>query len=539
MRPDPLRRSFELLLLAVTALVLTIVNRADPDLWGHVRYGQDVLAAGRLPATATYTFTAPDHPWINHENLSEIAFAAAVDLGGVRALMALRCLLGLVLFAVVIASNRRRGASAGATALVVLAAAFNLAPWWSVRPQLFTIVLFAVVIAILDRSFGDDPAGGARPLRALWSLPLLFAVWANAHGGFLAGYAVLVLYLGCRAIAVVRRGQGRGIAPHAAIVAACGLATIANPYGPRLLTWLAWDLAPPRPEITEWAPLSPSDPLFPAFIVLVAITAAAWLGSTRRRNAAEAAVLLATAWQAFAHERHAPFFAVLAAFWVPIHLDALGARLGRTASPGVRPLRRVAATRVAMLAAASLVAVVAGMRSRFLDVAKEAYPVEAVEFMADRGLVGRMVVYFDWAQYALAAFAPPATVAFDGRFRTAYPEDVAEMHFDFIIGDDPVKRWRSPGSPPFDPARVLEVGEPDLVLLSRVAAPAVELMKGRADWVLLYQDGLAQLWGRRRRYDDPASAHYLPAEERSISDRPQAGVVPWPALPAGVRRAGG
>jgi len=30
---DPLRRSFELLLLAVTALALTIVNRADPDLW--------------------------------------------------------------------------------------------------------------------------------------------------------------------------------------------------------------------------------------------------------------------------------------------------------------------------------------------------------------------------------------------------------------------------------------------------------------------------------------------------------------------------
>jgi hypothetical protein len=192
-----------------------------------------------------------------------------------------------------------------------------------------------------------------------------------------------------------------------------------------------------------------------------------------------------------------------------------------------------------MLAAAGAVALLAAMRSRGLDVARQSYPVEAVEFMADRSLVGRMVVYFDWAQYALAAFAPPGTVAFDGRFRTAYPEDVAEMHFDFIIGDVPAKRWRSSASPPFDPTRVLERGEPDLVLISRAAAPAVEVMTGRPDWALLYQDGLAQLWGRRRRYDDPASPDYLPADERSITDRPQAGLVPWPALPAGLRRAGG
>src|SRR6476660_1765868 len=166
MRRDPLRRSFELLLLAVTALVLTVVNRADPDLWGHVRYGQDVLAARRLPATATHTFTAPDQPWINHENLSEIAFAAAANLGGGPALLGLRCLLGLLLFAVVIRSNRRRGASAPATALVVLLAAVNVAPWWSVRPQLSTIVLFAVMVAVLDGSFRDDAGGAKRPMRA-------------------------------------------------------------------------------------------------------------------------------------------------------------------------------------------------------------------------------------------------------------------------------------------------------------------------------------------------------------------------------------
>ncbi len=50
-------------------------NLVDPDLWGHVRYAEDWLADGQLPRTATHTFTAVDHPWINHENLAELAFA--------------------------------------------------------------------------------------------------------------------------------------------------------------------------------------------------------------------------------------------------------------------------------------------------------------------------------------------------------------------------------------------------------------------------------------------------------------------------------
>jgi len=66
-------------------------------------------------------------------------------------------------------------------------------------------------------------------------------------------------------------------------------------------------------------------------------------------------------------------------------------------------------------------------------------------------------------------------------------------------------------------------------------------MEARQDWVLLYQDAVAQLWGRRDRYDDAASADYLPPPRRWITEVRQAGSVPWPALPprrvvAGVAR---
>src|SRR5204862_223253 len=79
---ERLRRALLVALLLAGVLVFATIDRADPDLWGHVRYGQDVLASGHLPATATYTYTAASQPWINHENLSEIAFAFVADHAG-------------------------------------------------------------------------------------------------------------------------------------------------------------------------------------------------------------------------------------------------------------------------------------------------------------------------------------------------------------------------------------------------------------------------------------------------------------------------
>src|SRR5439155_5386120 len=98
---------------------------------------------------------------------------------------------------------------------------------------------------------------------------------------------------------------------------------------------------------------------------------------------------------------------------------------------------------------------------------------------------------------------------FDGRLRTCYPQEVADAYFDFLVGDRLIPRWRSEQSPPVDATRMLRLGEPDLAVVARHFTHSVEVMEARADWVLLYQDAVAQLWGRRNRYDDPASHDYL------------------------------
>ena len=45
---------------------------ADPDLWGHVTYGKEVLRDGHLHETTTWSYAVNDFRWVNHENIAEL-----------------------------------------------------------------------------------------------------------------------------------------------------------------------------------------------------------------------------------------------------------------------------------------------------------------------------------------------------------------------------------------------------------------------------------------------------------------------------------
>jgi hypothetical protein len=62
-------------------------------------------------------------------------------------------------------------------------------------------------------------------------------------------------------------------------------------------------------------------------------------------------------------------------------------------------------------------------------------------------------------------------------------------------------------------------------------------MRRQTAWTLLYQDSLAQVWGRSETFNDPESPQYVSPEERVIGDDVQQGLVAWPALPRFPTRA--
>lgn len=528
-----------LVLASATPLALNLV---DPDLWGHVRYGQDWLAEGQLPRTATHTFTAVGHPWINHENLAELALALGYEYFGAQGLLVAKCAWGLGILLLMAWVAKLHGVHPFVTWSLLLVAATNLQPFFPLRPQLLSFGLCAASLVILDRAF--DTWSEDRRVRwtLLWLLPLVMVVWVNSHGGFVAGLCIVGAYLCGRILEVLigtRPIAWRTACGFAAVGLACVTATFANPYGWALHRWLAVSLSQPRPEVTEWLPPSPIDPTFWPWLGLLSIAVVSLLGTREKRDWVQITILALVAWQSAMHLRHIAFLALLCGFWVPVHFQSALGRLRPRDSK--LPIMRLSpwllrAAAAVLVMSVGLQSFALGRKLTVLPVERNFYPVDAIQFMADCELNGRLVVAFNWAQYAIAALAPDVQVAFDGRYDTCYPVEVVDMHFDFLLGEFGGNRCRSPQSGPVDGSRVLDYRSPDLVLLDRRYEESVAVMQakaaaGRPEWVLLYRDRVAELWGRATRYDDPHSADYFPRAARVQDPSPREGAVPWPAFP--------
>ena len=563
--------------LIVTCLAAIRNNVADPDLWGHVQYGREVLTSAELPVQATWTFTSSGF-WINHENIAELILASVSDLAGATGLGLMKLLITLAILGLMMRQAISRRASLPAVAIVLILACECMQFHWHFRPHLFGFLLFSVLIALLDwvfqnwkadwnyvrrqwydeghnESISDEhetllplptrPDAAVARLRWLWLGPPILCLWTNTHGGFAAGLAVWCTYLTLRIIEAWC-SWGITVLPlmkRLAMMLVAGiLATLVNPYGPTLHLWLAADVGLPRPEITDWQPLISFGAEMWAFWGLLGLTAISFAKSRRHFSLTETVLLALITWQALSHVRHALFFAVLCGFWLPHRLsDTL-----RSLLPNHRTLAEHWHQSRARIACAALAAVVAvilaipvGQSFSTVVVDRARYPVSAMNYVKEKSLYGRTVVAFNWAQYAIGCFgADPeasglAEVALDGRLRTCYPQPIIDVYLDLFLGQqDEDERYRSPDSPDYDPVLGLHLGDPEVLIVER-NNPFIQgaISRERQDWTLLYQDQIAQVWGRREIYDDVRSPDFVPVALRRITNQPQTGLVQWPAIP--------
>lgn len=558
--------------LALLAIVLTAtytmsINVADPDLWGHVQYGKDVLADGYIHETTTYSYTAVGFRWINHENLAELTFAGIVQTVGPIGLLVLKFAMNLLVVGLIVWRCQKQGIHLLVIAATALLAGNAISYFWSIRPQLFTFTYFALMIALLNGCFkgwndrwnfrrstaaelDDYKKNNIRPidysssrLRFLWLAPVLFFFWANSHGGFVAGVAIYVAYLGLRGIETYMRfgKHGYGLLRRFALMSVVAvLATMINPYGPGLHGWLLESLGQPRPEITEWAATDFFNANGWRFGLVILAAAFSLIFSKKERDFTQVVLLCLTLWQAIEHHRHVPFFSLFFAFWIPIHFQSALHRFNLISFPSASSRTEKAGYPV-LVGSALCVVILAGVlftRVSVIKVEKDRFPVAAFDYLIENEINGKMIVTYNWAQYAIAAFKrnPDVTgeghIAFDGRFRTCYPQQVVDMHFDFICGNGgPDKRHRGADSPPFDDTRILKYKRPELVIISRRQKHSVKVMdENKKDWGLLYQDKLTQVWGLKAVFDNPQNPKFVALEKRKIGDEPQTGYAVWPAI---------
>jgi hypothetical protein len=400
------------------------------------------------------------------------------------------------------------------------------------------------LIVVLELAFRGHDKGGHIDFRWLWTAPAIFALWANTRAAIVAGICIFATYLTGRGIQVfVRSGLDAWLATlHLAVILfACLLATLLNPYGLKLHLWLGESLAKvARPELYEWGPPHHVKAILIPWLALLLVTVASLLSTREKLDWSKIVVLLAVAWQSALHLRHIPFLALLCGFWLPQHVHSSLANVRERASQLMRQLNRerwpyaVGAIVLCLPIAVMSLRLVKSLRE--IPVCADDYPVEAIRFMRENSLHGKAVVAFNWAQYAIAALSPQVQVSFDGRYDTCYPDNVIDMNGDFMLGSNDGRRLRSSESGPIAPLKVLEYCKPTIVLLDRRFKTSVDVMRtlvavSEPKWVLLYQDAIAQIWGRRDVYDAVKSPNYVEPAQRRIGDSASSVCLNWPALP--------
>jgi hypothetical protein len=474
-------------LLAVSsALYFLADNEADNDLWVHLFSGERIVHLGALPRVDDLSYTAAGAPWLDHEWLTQTAFATVYDSLGSTGLWLCKLVVALLTAWLVWIPVARRSQSPwvrGPVMVLVLAA---LARGYAIRPQIVTYLGIAALLAGLDGLDGARPHPAASTLVAL--IGVGFALWANAHGGFIVGIGILTLFAlapgsALPPAAAAANGARWPLSPRLrlAMLAAALAAACLNPYGASLFTYLLAEVRSPHP-LTEWQPVAFGDPAhLPFLVLLAALLASLPFARTLRRRPWWAALVGLTALAALRQQRHIPLFALCAA--APLAEQADGAL---TALQARTQLRLSAASTVAIAVGLAALAVVqVGLlterlwpaRARIVFAAEE-YPVGALRFVREHGLRGNLAVPLDWGGYALWHAAPAVKVSLDGRFATVYPPAVVDDNFAFYRGDG---------------ARLLEAYDTTLVLVPHgVRTP----LDGRPGWRLLYVDAVAGLFGR-------------------------------------------
>lgn len=287
-----------------------------------------------LPRADFLSFTAAGAPWSDFEWLSQLVYQAVYSLGAMRGLWLLKIVLLLATWSVLRKLLKIHDLPGPWRAAALALWSGGVLAHSDIRPELFSLLLFSLVLYFLERHRLDQSSSAGRALAAVF---LIFALWSNLHAGFFFGLILFFLYAAVWAV----QGEGRKAAEVLAGAALGAAGSLCNPYGlgPHRVAWQHWLM---REELSryikEWHPMTFENPLhwpfwfslgFSAALVLYgAVSFAARRGQGARRDLWPWAPVLAAAYfgaSTLAHARVAAFFNVTAALLMPLLArEALG-----------------------------------------------------------------------------------------------------------------------------------------------------------------------------------------------------------------------
>ncbi|MCL5996674.1 MAG: hypothetical protein M1546_11560 [Chloroflexi bacterium] len=512
------------ILFILFSVAVVLQPPADPDLWWHLKVGQDLLA-GIFPFHDIYSWSMPGYAWIDHEWLTDLIMFLVYRATGLIGLGVIFVVVTCGAYAVAVrtgamilrhsapeaAFSTRAGWRLGA-ALMILALLVNSAAL-GVRAQMITLVGFALVNAFIWRYLL-----GKR--RGLWLLPVLFCLWANLHGGFVIGLAqmgmTLVLLLAARFVLRLQQAMPfiqlkgvegvRNLRAFAVLLGGCIVASLINPYTYRLYeeAWRANLDQFARSQIREWMSVNFQNSIG-LYLGVFIFTFLWWLVWTRRSHSAWHMLLLPVyVYMGMSTVRHAPLLVLFVVPWVYVTLAAEPTvrRFFETTIDSLFALRkghggtgpRVSSdvlyygynAVLVTIPLAVLLARVVAYGNAALDPERLAhdmpYPLAAVQYLKAHPQPGsRLFNYYNWGGY-LIWHLPEQKVYIDGRMASWRSSDEHILkNYARVVDLDP--DWQA----------ILQASGANLVLVNKDAILATSLRQ-TAGYTRIYEDDVAVIF---------------------------------------------
>lgn len=452
----------------------------DPDLWWHLRTGQNIIDTKVIPHNDIYSYTNQGKEWIAHEWLSEIFLAAIYRVfssGGLVVVFAL--IITLAFWLTYLRCDGPPLISCGALIIGALATM----PTWGVRPQMLTFLLASVFLFVLD-----NYKRRKRAVQLFWLVPLT-ALWANLHGGFILGL-VLIFLSGVGVVLDYFGGlesETTALIPRVRLLCfvliGCLLAGLLTPHGIRLYSYPIETIASYAQQtyIAEWSSPNFQKSTFLPLALLIIATFSALALSPRRVRPSELLLLSAMCYAALKSGRHIPFLSLVAipllaehaSLWLKTFRWGRSFDLPEQPSLGAQMIPNILLLLLpAVLAIIITFQVVSNLPStETMDV-----PVAAVNFIQSHRIEGPIFNTYSWGGYLIWRLYPEYRVYIDGR-ADVYGDQFFDEFIKVYRGE---KNWKEP----FDRYGVRTV------LIEPGAALATSLRQ-QAEWKNVFEDDTA------------------------------------------------
>lgn len=452
-----------LLLIALAPRLL-----ADPDSYSHIALGRWILAHHGVPTVDPFSQTLRGEHWVAFEWLSEIAYASAQTFGGWLGVVALASAATALALGLLTKYLLREWQPV--PALIAVLTAFVLtAPHILARPHILALPILVAWAAGLIRAVDEN-----RP--PSWQLLPLMIVWANLHGSFTFGLAMIGAVT-CDALWNAPQIERMKVAKQWLLFGGLALAAACiNPYGPEiiLVTFRTIALGHALTTITEWRAQDFSHLGVFEMIMLAGLAAALYHGV--KLPPLRILMVLGVLHLSLSQVRHADLLGLLA----PLFLARpLATQLGLAAG---RVLKEVPVIRWPPAIAGLLMIAATGLAAARHDVAPPANitPAKAVQSL-DIAKAGPMLNDYDFGGYLdYAGIAP----FIDGRGELYGPAFISRYERALKLENLP------------DFLTLLDEYKFGATLLAP-STPAVTMLDRLPNWQRIYSDDIAVVHRRR------------------------------------------